>query len=85
MMNSKMRFSNMTDNDLWRGMAASNEAMVTLAKSQSELAEGRGLPSDFKAREQLMFSNIRMMAKLRQEHDEYFTELQRRYPEKGPL
>ena len=73
----------MTDDELWRGMAKNSGAMSQIAKNQIDLAEGRIGMKDTDTRVQLMISNVRQIADLRREYDDYFAELQQRYPGKG--
>jgi hypothetical protein len=78
-----MRYSHLTDAELWRGMAENSDAMSQIAKNQIDLAEGRIGMKDPAAGAQLMISNVRQIAHLRREYDNYYSELQRRYPGKG--
>lgn len=78
-----MRYSHLTDDELWRGMAENSDAMSQIAKNQIDLAEGRIGMKDPAAGAQLMISNVRQIAHLRREYDNYYSELRRRYPGKG--
>jgi hypothetical protein len=73
-----MRYSHLTDDELWRGMAENSDAMSQIAKNQIDLAEGRIGMKDPATGAQLMISNVRQIAHLRREYDNYFSELQRR-------
>ena len=60
-----MRYSHLTDDELWRGMAENSDSMSQIAKNQIDLAEGRIGMKDTDTKVELMISSVREIAHLR--------------------
>ncbi len=76
-----MAHSNLTDAELWEGMAANSEAIAQIARYQLAIAKGRIDPA---MQSKLIASDMKALAKLQRQHDAYYVELQRRHSQKGP-
>jgi hypothetical protein len=76
-----MANSNLTDAELWEGMATNSEAIAQIAKYHLAIAKGRIDPT---MRAKLIASDMRSLAKLQRQHDAYFVKLQRRHLQKRP-
>jgi hypothetical protein len=71
--------ANLTDAELWEGMATISEAIAQIAKYQLAIAKGRIDPT---MQAKLIASDMRSLAKLQRQHDAYFVKLQRRHSQK---
>jgi hypothetical protein len=76
-----MANSDLTDAELWEGMATNSEAIAQIAKYQLAIANGR---IDPKMETKLIASDMRIFAKLQRQHNAYFVELQSRHSQKWP-
>jgi hypothetical protein len=76
-----MANSNLTDAEIWEGMATISEAIAQIAKYQLAIAKGRIDPT---MQAKLIASDMRSLAKLQRQHDAYFVKLQRRHSQKMP-
>jgi uncharacterized protein (DUF885 family) len=75
-----MAYSNLTDAELWDGMAANSKAIADIARYQLGMAKGRIDPA---MQAKLIRSDLKTLAKLQREHDAFFVELQRRNSQRG--
>jgi hypothetical protein len=75
-----MAYSNLTDAELWEGIAANSEAIAQIAKYQLAIAKGRIEPT---MQAKLIASDMKALAKLERQHDAHYVELQRRHSQKG--
>jgi hypothetical protein len=76
-----MAYSNLTDAELWDGMAANSKAIADIARYQLGMAKGRIDPT---MQAKLIRSDMKTLAKLQREHETYYAELQRRNSQKRP-
>jgi hypothetical protein len=76
-----MARSNLTDAELWEGIAANCEAIAQIAKYQLAVAKGRIDPT---MQAKLIASDMKALTKFQRQRDAYFVELQRRHSQKGP-
>jgi hypothetical protein len=76
-----MVYSNLTDIELWQGMAANSETIAQIARYHLAITKGRIDPT---MQAKLIASDTKALAKLQREHEAYFVELQRRHFQKGP-
>jgi len=75
-----MKSENLTDEQLWRGIARNTNAMTALILQQLELAPALNTLSDAIRQAKLKESNAERIGKLERNYQEYTAELLRRYP-----
>ena len=75
-----MKSENITDEQLWRGIARNTNAMTALILQQLELAPALDTLSDAIRQTKLKESNAERIGKLERDYQEYTAELLRRYP-----
>lgn len=73
-----MRYSHLTDQQIFQAISDSHEAIAALVRYQNHLATGRGLPKDDAARIELMTANIRLVQRIKDDIAELEKELDRR-------
>lgn len=76
-----MACSNLTDAELWDGIAANSEAIAQIAKYHLAIAKGRIDPT---MQAKLIASDMRTLAKLQRQHDAHYVELRRRHSQMRP-
>ena len=76
-----MAYSNLTDAELWDGMAANSKAIADIARYQLGMAKGRIDPT---MQAKLISSDMKTLAKFQREHAAYYAELKRRNFQKRP-
>jgi hypothetical protein len=73
-----MKCANLTDDDLWSGIAQNTNAMSLLFVEHRELDASIEVDPDRRA--DLMRSHLETVSKLMREYHEYTAELRRRHP-----
>jgi hypothetical protein len=76
-----MTYSNLTDAELWEGIAANSKAIADIARYQLGMTKGRVDPA---MQAKLIRSDMKTLAKLQREHDAYYAELQRCNSQRRP-
>jgi hypothetical protein len=76
-----MQCANLTDDDLWSGIAENTNAMSLLFDEHRELDASIDVDPDRRA--DLMRSHLETVGKLMREYHEYTAELRRRHPLRG--
>jgi len=74
-----MQSENLTDEQLWRGIARNTNAMTALIHQQLELDPAVNTLSDTIRQARLRESNAERIGKLERNYREYTAELRRRY------
>ena len=74
-----MKSEDLTDEQLWRGIARNTNAMTALIHQQLELAPAVNTLSDNIRQAKLRESNFERIDKLEHNYREYTAELRRRY------
>jgi hypothetical protein len=74
-----VRYLNLTDDDLWRGIAENTNAMSALVHHQLELVRGVCGPNDDVRVKQIRF-NDQTIDGCHREYGDFASELRRRYP-----
>ena len=75
-----MQYVNLTDDELWRAMAANTDAMSDLLHRRFELDAEISTLSDPARRSELMSSHVGTVDKFEGEYRAYTAELRHRYP-----
>ena len=74
-----MRSSHLTDEDLWRAIAANTDAMSALIEEQNELDAKWGA-SDPASRQKLILFNVQATNNYDRQYRDIIAEIRRRYP-----
>jgi hypothetical protein len=74
-----MRYSHLSQDQLLHGIGESHMVIANLVKYQEYLSTGSGLPKDEVARAELMVSNVKMVAKIKED----LVELEKALEAKG--
>jgi hypothetical protein len=74
-----VRSSQLTDDDLWRVIAANTDAMSVLIEKQFELDAEAGAP-DPDSRQKLMLFNVQAIDNYDRQYRDCIAEIRRRHP-----
>ena len=74
-----MRSSHLTDDDLWRAMAANTDATSALIEEQCEL-DAKLATSDPSTRQKLILFNVQAINNYDRQYRDIIAEIRRRYP-----